>query len=243
MGVFLGLQGRLYHRFRLPHVRGGVSAARGGYTVDAVFPTCVGVFGRCNGHGAVPGSLPHVRGGVSNKRTKKMTTIKSSPRAWGCFSLHQRKTSYLSVFPTCVGVFLTMTRALSASVCLPHVRGGVSTGQVEDTAVDESSPRAWGCFSSLERTRTKRPVFPTCVGVFPPSLFLRRTRRCLPHVRGGVSGAYNIARKGTLSSPHTWGVRQIREVRVQSFCAHTRKIPCEGNLHRGSIFTGCGERI
>ena len=184
-----------------------------------------------------------MRGGVSAPEAFVSFIVQSSPRAWGCFWQKRSAMRCMPVFPTCVGVFLTMTRALSASVCLPHVRGGVSTGQVEDTAVDESSPRAWGCFSSLERTRTKRPVFPTCVGVFPPSLFLRRTRRCLPHVRGGVSGAYNIARKGTLSSPHTWGVRQIREVRVQSFCAHTRKIPCEGNLHRGSIFTGCGERI
>ena len=51
----------------------------------------------------------------------------------------------------------------------------------------------------------------------------------------GVSEAWRTYSWWRQSSLRTWGVRQIREERVQTF-AHTRKIPCEGFLHRGLIF-------
>ena len=68
---------------------------------------------------------------------------------------------------------------------LPHVRGGVS----------RDSGRS---FATLW-------VFPTCVGVFPPSKARLTTIPSLPHVRGGVS--YDPADSSTarVSSPRAWG--------------------------------------
>ncbi|SMG63128.1 conserved hypothetical protein [methanotrophic bacterial endosymbiont of Bathymodiolus sp.] len=52
---------------------------------------------------------------------------------------------------------------------LPHARGGVSAYQA--LALDEirSSPRPWGCFPANCLPLSLILVFPTPVGVFPPS--------------------------------------------------------------------------
>ena len=71
------------------------------------------------------------------------------------------------VFPTHVGVFLSLRRSATASYCLPHARGGVSP---------------------YRRLLDLLPqVFPTHVGVFPRWPSQNQQVTCLPHARGGVS--------------------------------------------------------
>ena len=115
------------HVPRLPHVRGGVSVARlrrlkasqssprawGCFSRTRpcpeclpVFPTCVGVFLGKVPWGTSSKGLPHVRGGVSVYLLAKSGAMPSSPRAWGCFCGTDLRLWHLSVFPTCVGVFL-----------------------------------------------------------------------------------------------------------------------------------------
>ena len=116
---------------------------------------------------------------------KKYRWTRSSPRAWGCFSPPCAVRRHLSVFPTCVGVFLKGSR----------IR----------TSLHRSSPRAWGCFF-LEGFPQKRfSVFPTCVGVFPAPTGRDAPSGSLPHVRGGVSML--LDGKGAMvgSSPRAWG--------------------------------------
>ena len=71
-----------------------------------VFPTCVGVFLLSSRFCAAGDGLPHVRGGVSAYIDNAPDLYTSSPRAWGCFSVH----------------FGRVNRGAG----LPHVRGGVS---------------------------------------------------------------------------------------------------------------------
>ena len=192
----------------LPHVRGGVSSAmsspvrrglssprawgcffylsRGKGPLD-VFPTCVGVFLYIDGSKESAPRLPHVRGGVSDALRAVMAALKSSPRAWGCFPKDELMDYALVVFPTCVGVFLSVAYWLFLPAGLPHVRGGVSAKYLPTDVVGESSPRAWGCFSRTKSSTSKEIVFPTCVGVFPLSSSCSAMTRSLPHVRGGVS--------------------------------------------------------
>mgnify|MGYP006894418239 FL=1 len=206
VGVFLetSLDGTEYTG--LPHVRGGVSEvgkaahkvrwssprAWGCFSLSrphghhrCVFPTCVGVF-LCS---SVPGC----------------SRCASSPRAWGCFSVPAAPLHASFVFPTCVGVFLMTCVLPSMAICLPHVRGGVSTILHIIMIRFGSSPRAWGCFSTTGLYTPFLAVFPTCVGVFPswsrkpPGIF------CLPHVRGGVSTREDYYRIRSLSSPRAWG--------------------------------------
>ena len=130
-------------------------------------------------------SLPHVRGGVSEVVRELLKVRPSSPRAWGCFSMIPIPVLFLSVFPTCVGVF---------PICTDTITG-----------VGLSSPRAWGCFCFFLYTVNSFFVFPTCVGVFPNAVPALRTERRLPHVRGGVSASSGRKRTQKGSSPRAWG--------------------------------------
>ena len=91
------------------------------------------------------------------------------------------------VFPTCVGVFLSAPLTWAGGKGLPHVRGGVSSVCAVRTIEQQSSPRAWGCFSFVGHPQSWQRVFPTCVGVFLSFIPLTKSSSSLPHVRGGVS--------------------------------------------------------
>ena len=129
----------------------------------------------------------------------------SSPRAWGCFSERKGVLQGKKVFPTCVGVFPPQRCTSSRMLGLPHVRGGVSPSLPSPEVLCESSPRAWGCFLCIVYHDDMLLVFPTCVGVFPPSRLCFTSTISLPHVRGGVSCASVIAEKDAKSSPRAWG--------------------------------------
>ena len=53
---------------------------------------------------------------------------------------------------------------------LPHARGGVSRFEILAYGVIAYSPRSWGCFQTDDQQNDDQQVFPTLVGVFPPSL-------------------------------------------------------------------------
>jgi hypothetical protein len=114
----------------------------------------------------------------------------------------------VSVFPTCVGVFLTLFTHSACHSRLPHVRGGVSLTSTPKTIADLSSPRAWGCFRASGIPCQIVQVFPTCVGVFHVMRKIKLLRHGLPHVRGGVSAAIWGARAIIASSPRAWGCFQ-----------------------------------
>ena len=226
VGVFLVKQYGRPVFSSLPHVRGGVSS--GGMLLDAlrlssprawgcfsslgksggrrrVFPTCVGVFPSRGPTAAPTSRLPHVRGGVSPYSPAFSFPGQSSPRAWGCFSLPLCHQSFWLVFPTCVGVFLTSAMSSELLASLPHVRGGVSAPPPCVSAFCQSSPRAWGCFSSGNSEIKGFRVFPTCVGVFLEPKFRRLGDGGLPHVRGGVSPKSAPLSGTATSSPRAWG--------------------------------------
>ena len=149
--------------------------------------------------------LPHARGGVS--RTLRVTDRlwESSPRTWGCFFYLRHPTGRHPVFPTHVGVFLSVPGGHLPGDGLPHARGGVSISLGASGAAATSSPRTWGCFSGDWPQRAVGVVFPTHVGVF-----LRAPEKAspfprLPHARGGVSQDQNQSQYKSQSSPRTWG--------------------------------------
>ena len=153
----------------------------------SVFPTCVGVFRDAPVLQHTVRCLPHVRGGVSCSLVLILLPLRSSPRAWGCFSMQAGDRCRRRVFPTCVGVFLAKALVYSLSHRLPHVRGGVSRRKIKGRHSVRSSPRAWGCFPRGRFLRRAGHVFPTCVGVFPALALPEPAKKSLPHVRGGVS--------------------------------------------------------
>ena len=144
-----------------------------GAGVVAVFPTPVGVFLRINDHRTIHAGLPHARGGVSIGGRCGRQFKKSSPRPWGCFRAKNDDFPCQDVFPTPVGVFLSVFALTKGRTSLPHARGGVSTSRYWVSDRYASSPRPWGCFQRRKLPFFPPSVFPTPVGVFPPCLATR----------------------------------------------------------------------
>ena len=69
-----------------------------------------------------------MRGGVSIGNYFNNDGGKYSPHAWGCFYSTTVIPAGEYVFPTCVGVFLTLLSIPSSGLRIPHMRGGVSKG-------------------------------------------------------------------------------------------------------------------
>ena len=78
-------------------------------------------------------------------------------------------------------------------------------GQKYASYDSKSSPRPWGCFCTRWKSYRPRKVFPTPVGVFPPSKPCARSASRLPHARGGVSHSVARERGRYPSSPRPWG--------------------------------------
>ena len=99
------------------------------------------------------------------------------------------------VFSTSVEVFLDHVVAHAQIHGLLHVRGGVSSLREFAGPPKASSPRPWRCFSSELNGEKTDLVFSTSVEVFPPRIRTAWMCFCLLHVRGGVSGQHEAARR------------------------------------------------
>ncbi len=187
-------------------MRGGVSRTRWLRTqLVSSSPHAWGCFLRRRARPFYTSSLPHMRGGVSNNLYPFDSLSSSSPHAWGCFSHRRKSTGLKKVFPTCVGVFLSLITRRKRMHCLPHMRGGVSELIQSLESAGESSPHAWGCFRVERFMSNSITVFPTCVGVFPAFQSRSDLMVCLPHMRGGVSSIICGGIALRVSSPHAWG--------------------------------------
>ena len=104
-----------------------------------------------------------------------------------------------------MGVFLRYTLVKKPLRSLPHARGGVSKRAEMWDRLRLSSPRPWGCFLIDKVAILTKHVFPTPVGVFPPSLNVTQLTPSLPHARGGVSETVIGYQAVGSSSPRPWG--------------------------------------
>ncbi len=149
--------------------------------------------------------LPHACGGVSGKRSGFGVIARSSPRMWGCFWNGGWSTSFGTVFPTHVGVFLYEKQSYPEFCSLPHACGGVSNLGIPVTVGGASSPRMWGCFYVIGFHANSSIVFPTHVGVFLRLNATATIGKRLPHACGGVSYFKTVLGIGVQSSPRMWG--------------------------------------
>ncbi len=184
-----------------------------------------------------------MRGGVSESGTPTTCEKSSSPHAWGCFQQLVALLFQSSVFPTCVGVFLTPADwaickrrlphmrggGVLAELCLtitisglPHMRGGVSSVTLKISVSSWSSPHVWGYFLSKGILTETLLVFPTCVGVFLGVRPGKRAGERLPHMRGGVSSSCVSGFGSILSSPHAWRCFRLSSDDKSRLCAFLR---------------------
>ena len=126
VGMFLRACRSVIGEVSLPHGRGDVSPLKSGRVryfsssprawgcfsdstigqrTNWVFPTGVGMFLAPRQRVARKSGLPHGRGDVSRTASEDSATLRSSPRAWGCFPFSCTAGQNRVVFPTGVGMF------------------------------------------------------------------------------------------------------------------------------------------
>ncbi|SYE96427.1 Domain of uncharacterised function (DUF2825) [Klebsiella pneumoniae] len=164
----------------------------------------------------------------------------SSPRTWGCFLRVPAGLRRQRVFPTHVGVFLSVDAGEGEPGSLPHARGGVSVKERIGSSVLMSSPRTWGCFWCTTPAIYPSAVFPTHVGVFLTTPGGMITYDSLPHARGGVSISEWPNDAAVWSSPRTWGCfwNPRRAVSALAFVLSspcTWGVSCEGSTSIGVL--------
>ena len=108
---------------------------------QSVFPTPVGVFLFNFVDSRKKGGLPHASGGVSKDTDEYDSERVFSPRQWGCFHHSVCPSRRVVVFPTPLGVFLSMPSGSSPRSSLPHASGGVSPAVTAAICWVMSSPR------------------------------------------------------------------------------------------------------
>ncbi len=111
----------------------------------------------------------------------------------------------LCVFPTPVGVFLSVTIPLIGQTRFPHACGGVSNPRAQKQPSQPFSPRLWGCFSGWRLISFQARVFPTPVGVFPLQRRIFPVSIRFPHACGGVSILAPKLLNFLQFSPRLWG--------------------------------------
>ena len=159
--------------------------------------------------------LPRIRGGVSASLLRLIERIQSSPHTRGCFLYYSGVIALRAVFPAYAGVFLLCRFRGSETLCLPRIRGGVSSLAALDSYCKASSPHTRGCFSPYPWGAPWLWVFPAYAGVFPRVFITDARLSCLPRIRGGVSFVPGLMILCIASSPHTRGCfRVCRDFRV-----------------------------
>jgi len=146
VGVYLSPAVSFSFRFSFPHACGGVPVAASGawsrYTFSPrmwgctgeiveleseaiVFPTHVGVYLKAKTDTIPASRFPHACGGVPVLFRSFRLLFGFSPRMWGCTGCTRVRSARAPVFPTHVGVYLSMSLLFTENSRFPHACGGV----------------------------------------------------------------------------------------------------------------------
>ena len=127
-----------------PRAWGTRPGAGGGCEHRRFIPTCVG---NTAPSAATPSGAPvhpHVRGEHSASSATLVSSIGSSPRAWGTRARCPGRAAPCRFIPTCVGNTVVVVDAVQARAVHPHVRGEHTSTVPVVVLPTGSSPRAWG---------------------------------------------------------------------------------------------------
>ena len=89
-----------------------------------------------------------------------------SPHTWGCTWPYPKTNIAKYVFPTHVGVYLSVVRSWRCIARFPHTRGGVPNLNWKTIVEPLFSPHTWGCTFPVAVSGLSFQVFPTHVGVY-----------------------------------------------------------------------------
>jgi len=89
---------------------------------------------------------------------------------WGCTRIAVQGVPDAGVFPTHVGVYLTLEEILADNRRFPHACGGVPPSSKVEQMFYKFSPRMWGCTESHHRGKRRSQSFPHACGGVPSKL-------------------------------------------------------------------------
>jgi len=149
--------------------------------------------------------FPHACGGVPPCEQSCGCRNKFSPRMWGCTLRIVKGQTIDYVFPTHVGVYLSLPITSSVRVSFPHACGGVPP--MADTLVTPLNvfPTHVGVYRVMVVSVTAPNVFPTHVGVYRMCGKPQYIRLGFPHACGGVPYNHSKAEVEEMFSPRMWG--------------------------------------
>ena len=138
---------------------------------SGVFPTHVGVYRFQGLSTGLNGGFPHACGGVPITIPTLSNSTTFSPRMWGCTVSRPDHSTHSTVFPTHVGVYLSIQFVIRSVERFPHACGGVP--------------------AEIERKIEAANVFPTHVGVYLMRSGDVPCASSFPHACGGVPNRRN----------------------------------------------------
>ena len=171
----------------------------------------------------------------------------SSPHTWGIRDTDIFSAAVVRFIPTYVGHTWRVFLLERSETVHPHIRGAYRRGRYSEADSYGSSPHTWGIRTASTEYRSGLRFIPTYVGhTTIPSLSTVQYA-VHPHIRGAYSaccgagwldpvhphirGAYQCLRhqefRKTGSSPHTWGIQAVRELRraiqrfIPTYVGHT----------------------
>ena len=167
--------------------------------------------------------FPHARGDGPGYIMSCDGNCAFSPRPWGWSAAGNPASWCLRVFPTPVGMVLSMGSGAGITLSFPHARGDGPAIEFGAESIKMFSPRPWGWSAPSVLPPTSGGVFPTPVGMVRCRNSLKCTPPSFPHARGDGPCNGNTAPLYLAFSPRPWGwsVPAIR----RSVCVHVFPTP------------------
>ncbi len=192
-----------------PHAWGYALSQAPTQSTSSVFPTYVRVFQSISPMAKNIEILTQVRGGLPTISVGSATSSSSSPRAWGSTRSPRSRLPLSVVFLTYVEIYPFLRLYQKSRPGLPHMSGDLLTTPSAILASARSYPHAWECalaqaapgndgfvsphawgYTRRGHDEALPPnVSPACVGIYPASIRICRTRNGLPRMRGGLPDA------------------------------------------------------
>ncbi len=188
-----------------PHAWGWSAASFVSRCFLVIFPTRVGMVRPPVWAWLTYKNFPHTRGDGPPHQRVDDDALTFSPHAWGWSSKCFVVSPSPGIFPTRVGMVLTIVERLAPSANFPHTRGDGPHSYSKIFADKAFSPHAWGWSWLKFRWRIERRIFPTRVGMVLMQSAMLAAQQDFPHTRGdGPSIGLRLGHCLKFS-PHAWG--------------------------------------
>ena len=156
---------------------------------------------------------PHIRGAYNVTVQQQGEQGGSSPHTWGISRSGGGHNPHPRFIPTYVGHTLAARKSRKSSAVHPHIRGAYVPNAAISAASFGSSPHTWGIPVEPKKKLRWFRFIPTYVGHTCCSCPRYSQRSVHPHIRGAYASSSAWLHSAIGSSPHTWGIQRVEDLR------------------------------